>query len=392
MEDIAEMKDGIVHANAYRVLLLIDRVAGFSNDASVLGSNFTGTRLYELKGGTATPLAGHEYFPEIGGAKDFDANMGDARVLRDFIRYGKKYYRAKHYALFFYSHGDGISFCPDVESDHDALFPAEVSDVLGKQESVDLVGLDVCSMAGVEVAYQWRPSTTHFSTSYLIASAPISVPWNYYSFFSNLAGHSSDITAGEMAQRLFDEVRKSQQWCSWALLDLTKVALVKETIDRWVVAKDPASRMKSLIAAQSSTLNYTPVLDPTSRNYYEMRMPFFDIYDLIERTSDETDFAAKAVLEAIDAFVIDSFDGSRRNNAFRAGAHGVYIFFPYVSTAQWPSQTFYSPFRQKRPDGYGGLSWCSDASIIGNGIVENWFELLVYHFGSRVNLSGRESY
>jgi clostripain len=62
-------------------------------------------------------------------------NTGNATTLRDFIRYAKKYDPARHYALVILSHGWGIAFAPDMDEKHfgDAIYPAEITDVLSEQ-------------------------------------------------------------------------------------------------------------------------------------------------------------------------------------------------------------------------------------------------------------------
>src|SRR5262245_65323812 len=47
------------------LLLLIDRSEKFSDDATILGEDFTGARLYRLRKDSAERLAGGEQLPEI---------------------------------------------------------------------------------------------------------------------------------------------------------------------------------------------------------------------------------------------------------------------------------------------------------------------------------------
>src|SRR5262245_56331461 len=47
------------------LLLLLDRSEKFSNDATILGEDFTGARLYRLKKDSAERLSGGKEFPEL---------------------------------------------------------------------------------------------------------------------------------------------------------------------------------------------------------------------------------------------------------------------------------------------------------------------------------------
>src|SRR5690606_31285031 len=112
LSDMGEMISG-KSCDGYEVITLIDRTAGFSEDNTTLGENFTDTRLYRFDEGRYERLQGKEMLPQIKIGEEVDLNMGDATVLQNFIRYCKKYYPAKHYMLVLRSHGNGQAMCPD---------------------------------------------------------------------------------------------------------------------------------------------------------------------------------------------------------------------------------------------------------------------------------------
>ena len=76
LEDISEIKQGIQDNHGINCIVLIDRIAGYSTDKSILGDNFTDTRLYRITNGRALRLGGEEYFPEIGSGKDIRGKHG----------------------------------------------------------------------------------------------------------------------------------------------------------------------------------------------------------------------------------------------------------------------------------------------------------------------------
>lgn len=77
--------------------------------------------------------------------------------------------------------------CLDTEGvNRERLYPAEITKKLTQEESVDILGMDVCSMAGIENLYQWRPGNKSVSAHYVIGSAPLSGPWAYDQIFDRL--------------------------------------------------------------------------------------------------------------------------------------------------------------------------------------------------------------
>jgi len=202
LQDIYELSKGMESTDIVNVIALFDRAPDYSADSTILGANFTDTRLYRVGADEIYPLDGEEFFDDIGLAETAEYNMGDVQTLKSFIEYGKKYYPANHYALIFSNHGGGVkgasddssiksgsgiagdvsevldkAICYDFSSDDDCIYTAEMSNVLDSRHSVDLLVYDACVMGLLELAYQYRPDTaggdpSGFSADYMVASAP----------------------------------------------------------------------------------------------------------------------------------------------------------------------------------------------------------------------------
>jgi clostripain len=429
MTDLGEIKNSMKDGQGYRMIVLIDRIADFSSDTNTFGEDFNDTRLYEITAQSYKRLSGLEIFPEITQHSSYDANMGDALTLQKFIQYGKRYYPANHYALLMYSHGDGISFCADVESNRDALYPAELTDVLTGNESVELMALDVCSMGGIEVAYQWRPTKNKFSTEYLVASAPVSAPWDYNGIFSRLSAQTGDngekanltsgneqyVNPGEMSaldfgSMLIEEIYDSQPWCAWGFFDLEQSTKVKTSLDNLISSVDPELLKAAFLSAQETSIHYIPGIDPQNMFYYRMREPYFDLYNLMTKVEKKLPSKeakqVQEVLNAIDQLVISSYYATSGNflkpaPEFSNEKNGIYIFFPFgkeiyepSGKTHWSEQRFYSSLSYQTEESYGNLAWCFDNATAGNNKPENWFEFLDYLFDEPDNAStgGHNSY
>ncbi|HKB15548.1 MAG TPA: clostripain-related cysteine peptidase, partial [Planctomycetota bacterium] len=137
------------------VVLFIDRSDKYSTNARTLGEDFTDARLYHVRAAGCTRLAGGEAFPEITLESAYEPDSSDPENVRKFVAFGKARFPARHTALMLYGHADGRAMCPDEQSRHEMGF-AQLTRVATEKEAVDLMALELCTMAGVEIAYQWR--------------------------------------------------------------------------------------------------------------------------------------------------------------------------------------------------------------------------------------------
>lgn len=416
LSDIAEMKRA-KRSRDYNLVLLIDRVEGFSEDATTLDGNFTDTRLYQIEHDSYHRLDGKAFLPEIGLDRSYDANMADALTLKKFIQYCKKYYPANHYLLVLRSHGNGVSMCPDAESgDRDRLYPAEITNILTKDESVDILGLDVCSMAGLENLYQWRPENNSFSADYVIASAPLSGAWAYDRILERLTinpsedveldvnyfdgGKESHLNPNEMnpldlSKLIFEEIYDHQRWSSWGLFDNSKIKELKLKIDEAssLLAKEEKAVIINII---KNTLGY---YHNTSNDLEiaQLTSPYLDAYHFWSQISANGSFTsatrnkAEEVGSLLDDLVIHSYYGQGyfpETSDFVNEISGVYQVIPQgnrlfsqTKHSFWSHCGWFSPDDTSSDDAsYGQYDWCSDGAIKGNDQVENFFELLDYLF------------
>ncbi len=424
MHDIAEMKQGFVDDQGVELIVFVDRVNGFSADKTALGEDFTDSRLYRITHDRAERLDGAPELPEITKSSAFDANTGDAATLRQVVRYAKSHYPAEHYALVFYSHGDGRSMCADDDSGGDRLFPAEITDVLEERDSVDLMGFDVCSMGGVENMYQWRPGTEDFHANAVVASASVSGPWPYTPILSRLRKAPSngdaraidpatltalafaDLVVEEKHRELLAMDARSQaqsSFESWAAYDLTKVAELKRAIDALAVELGRGD-FKDVVEGVRGSGD-----GPLSMNYMMpgepgwLRMPYFDVYELAQRLARDAKLpesiraCAKVVAQSTDGVVARSF-GLALYTGFETSKHGLFLVFPDgdvreevfgIAGRAWRQFNWYGP-NDAGPAGtsYGRSAFCRDGAIASNGKIENWFELLDLWFDEPYDTDG----
>lgn len=392
LNDIQEMKQGFDRTTDAYLIVLIDRIPSWSFDSSVLGENFTDTRLYRITKNKATRIGGGDVFPEISTTSNYEANMGDPNTLKKFIQYCKTIYPAKHYALILENHGSGVrdrsesigasfssgmgnteiseAICWDDTNNGDTMFTAEITDVLTENESVDLIGFDACLMSSIEVAYQFRPGIVEFSANVMVASAPNEwgAGWQYENIFNRLKngggsnGQTAQIVGGNelyyvpsaltatilggiIVEEYYDST-SSENNQSLSAIDLTKVQMVKNKVDslsiKLMTEKTDFENLRGSTDHPSILYYFDNTSDTSWLNY-----PFADLYDLsysIYEASDDFNSAiasdALLLFNYVDELVLYSFAGSDFSG-FKNGKCGISIFCPdgdksFYSSIYWP--------------------------------------------------------
>jgi clostripain len=392
------------------LLLFIDRSERYSKDARSLGQDFTGARLYRLRSDSAERLPGGEHFPQITLDSDAELDSADASNIRRFIAWGKAQSPARRYALLIYSHADGRTMCPDEHTETE-MGIAELTDEAGAAESVDFLALELCNMGGIEIAYQWRPGTGRFGADVLLAIPNAGPPLDWDRAFRRIRtpGHETpvpfptldpaEMTAADFGRLVIEEGHQGRidsghgaPLESAACYDLAAAAPVKESVDalaRALAGSDSKAVFGALRGAASGSgsgaINYT------------RGGPYVDLYDLCSRAasadglSEGVRAAADAVMRRVDDMVIDSF-GMDGYTGFEPGRSGVFIVLP-AADAQggWKKLAWYTP-REAGHGHYGRWSFLADGATPGNGVVENWFELMDSWFDEPGSASGTNGY
>jgi len=393
------------------VVLLIDRVKGDSDDKKILGADFDDTRLFRLVASRWERVDGGTEFPEITLTSTYEANTGDPRTLQKFIRFAKREYPAKHYALLLFGHGESRSACPDTSSEcadsgefEDPLFTAEISEGLTQREAVDVLWVDVCSFGGIENAYQFRPGPDRFHAQVMLTAVSLSTPAPMADVLRQcgIIGPSQEhevapsaeafgktalnAVADNLGKRTPRKNRVERE--AWGCYDLSRAAAVKQAVDRLAVAVVEADGRKIVEEIRGwgdnpMTLNYLHQLDPTRW----VSSAHFDLYDLARRIRDDLRLsqairvAAANLARNVDTMVLASV-GMDDYTGFEPGRHGLYIVFPggeaeIGGAPAWSYFRWYHPYDQRKlRAAFGNYDWCRDGPVPGNGQVENWFELL----------------
>jgi clostripain len=419
---ILEFLDGVRKAidddPGIELLLLLDRSEKFSDDASLLGEDFTGARLYRLRKDSAERLSGGTHFPELTLGEDAELDTADADNVRRFIAWGKANYPAQRTGLMIYSHASGTSMCPDDESGRGMGIP-ELSLLLTEKESLDFLALELCNMGGIEISYQWRPAAKgekpRFGADVLLAIPNAGPPLDWDRAFARIRspGHTqsplsgpfldpSTMTAADFGKLVIEEGQRGRELArkerpervaheAAGCYDLRQAAAVKRAIDAMAVAL-AAGDNKDVFCEMRGP---GPIGDALN---YDGDGPFVDLYDLCLRArdcdalDDTVRKCAGDVLAATDAFMLASF-GMSAYAGFEGGKNGVFVVLPMNSPGRWRNFGWYSPLAyEENGKDYGRWSFLADGATPGNGKVENWFELLDSWFDEADDAGGVNHY
>lgn len=405
---IQEFLDGLRQAldddPGVELVVFLDRAQEFSDESALTGEDFTGARLFRLRRDSAERLDGGEHFPQLAG-DDPEVDSADPRTLAAFLAWGKARFPAQRTALLIYSHANGETMCPDEHSGRD-MGIAELTDVLPASASVDFLALELCNMAGVEIAYQWRPRAGVFGADVLLAIPNAGPPLDWHRAFARLrspgrasavvpgeerAGAAVDpatmdaaafgaliVEEGERGRRRSLSERGRGAHESAGAFDLRRMDAVKRAFDALAVELARGGKREAFLEMRG------PGPIGSAVNYSEGG-PYVDAYDLCRRiaTCDVFDEVARAAAEraadALDACVIASF-GMDGLEGFESGRSGLFLVVPRAdapgSGEVWRNFAWYTPKPGPGRGVHGRWSFLGDHAVEGNGKVETWFELL----------------
>jgi clostripain len=153
VHDVNEMET-VGSTDEMNIIVQFDRCAGFDTT----NGNWEGAKRYYITKDSDPNLISSKELADLG-----EVNMGDPETFINFTTWAVDHYPAKRYLVVFWDHGGGWHGACWDDTDADYLDLDNVSTALnGLNEHlgrpVDVVGMDACLMAGIEIIYQLRGS------------------------------------------------------------------------------------------------------------------------------------------------------------------------------------------------------------------------------------------
>jgi len=281
----------------------------------------------QARGGTARYLVnqgGSTLLENLG-----EVNMGNGDALVDFVRFCTQNYPAEHYALIIWNHGYGfkghskdISF--DETSGGDALTIPELGNALRQAKNytggkIDLLGMDACLMALIEVAYEVR------DCAQLLVASQESEPlegWNYPLFLQALRNNPS-MSAFELAHYIVDSYINSYwiQGVTLSAVDLTRVSALAQAVDNFASAiLNDALTPPQIYLALGDSAQYFDDYDYVDLAHLAL---------LISGDPRIINITVKNAALAVYSSVENAVFYNRTSGAGVSNAYGLSIYFPY---------------------------------------------------------------
>jgi clostripain len=399
------------------IIFLLDRDDP-PHQTSLFNPEFSDTRLFMATPAGIMRIGGGSKFPEITKTSAYEANMGAAATLKNFINFSKANFLTQNYALFFLAHGEASKgFGGDKSHDGDSLHPGEISSILGSEHSVNIIGFESCLMGNIETAYQFRKdvSNTGFSAEYFIASPTyLHCPpeWNYASIITRISRDGGDngeedslnggteqiynpasMTALEFSVMILEEFKDKNDFDTISCYDLAKISALKSKADELAVSiyanneKIPTEAIRDDDKRCTHYYQYNENV-PGDYEHNRMLVPYFELYDLCDEIEDDNNFClqsrnlATQVKNLIDNVILYSYFGEDTTNA-----RGMSIFFSpgddvydgnNIFAYHWWFNALDVSTRGAATDSkYTGLlSWCINRTTDVTGQVDNWFEMI----------------
>ena len=261
-------------------------------------------------------LNGSGQFNIVGGNSQL-ANMGNPRVLADFLQYGYKNFPAESYSLVFWNHGGGHLGGYGVDELHnDSLSMYELQWAMEnspfKKQKLEMLGFDACLMATLETASLMAPYTKYFVASEEIENG---TGWDYrYLKTYNTASNITVVTDALLAAYR-DSFRGSKTQYTLSCLDMAKLP----------AAMSAANALFLKMAEGSLSGDYKKIAqlrDKTKRFYPNHGYDLVDLSHMAQTLQGLYQNQANALIRAIDQMVIQEV-----SNVEDTG--GVSIYYPY---------------------------------------------------------------
>ena len=260
-----------------------------------------------------------------------EVDMGNWRVLRDFVQWGVTNYPAEHYAIVLWDHGAGwrsattetrnpltrgVSF-DDTSGNHISI--TDLPQALDVQPRLDIVCFDASLMQMVEVAYELR----HFGR--IMVGSEESPPGPGYPYQTFLA---SLVAAPTMLPEQFADRIVTQTLQFYASIGfpggLTQSAVSLAEMDSLASALDGFARALATAMPTFST-QIASARDQAQRYAYPDNKDLYDFALLIHAAvpRDNVTAATQAVMQSVEDAVL-----AEAHNAARANSHGLGVFVP----------------------------------------------------------------
>ena len=259
-----------------------------------------------------------------------ELNMGDPDTLVDFANWAVTEYPAEKYLLVIWNHGGGFrspayskGIAQDDTSGKDIITMSELEDALSAisvqmGKNIDIVGMDACSMAMIEVAYQIKDYADILVTSEELEPGD---GWPYDTILAQLAANPT-MSPTQLAIDIVDKYI-----FSYPFKEVTQSAIDLSYMD------DLAGQLSSMAdSIRSDTLTSKDAYlnaAYSSQHYSDYYHDFIDLYDFCSKVYYySNNFEVKAIALIVQQNLLNSVINSDYNGGSVIDTKGLSIYFP----------------------------------------------------------------
>ena len=255
------------------------------------------------------------------------SNMGDPKLLSDFINYGQEKYPASHYNLVIYDHGgalDGAVY-DDFSGDNLTLddFNTALKDTkFGTDYKFDAVLFRTCLNGTFEVANLFSPYS-----DYIVFSEEVSYggsTTDVLSFVNNLEGTDD---GAEFGKKFVEQYKKQMSildpfgtaGVTYSVVDLSKIDTVSEELDEFIKGVSITEHYDDISRVRSAMYQFGQAVGSSG---YDT----IDLYSFVDRIGSYSSKSPDKLKSAIKDAVVYSYSNIPSSN-------GLSVYFPYNGKA-----------------------------------------------------------
>jgi hypothetical protein len=331
-QDIAEMKNATIeNGNGINIVLETGGSANATVD-NYREIDFTKVQRHIIRNQVITTI------DDLG-----QQNMGEAKTLTDFIKWGVSKYPAKHYALVLWDHGAGINGFGFDDISNDILTLEEIKQAISegysssasimKGAKFELIGFDSCLMATLEVATVLAPYS-----NYLVASQEIEPAWGWdYTAIFNSLNASADEDGRTLGKVIADSYmeqakKKSQLGSGYDVQDTLTMSVVYlskvNNVENAVV--DLAGNIKEQVFTMPGSVSFARAIQQSERygvsgSTDSGQVDLYSFASSISSSFEGIGGLTSPVNKAVSDAVVYEVHGNAKSNS-----HGLSV---YMSTA-----------------------------------------------------------
>jgi hypothetical protein len=260
-----------------------------------------------------------------------EQNMADPAVLTAFINWATQRYPAEHYVLVLWNHGSAwkknqlqnqLPFkgvISDDTSNSMMTIPQVSSALTAAGKNLDIIGMDACLMATLEVAYQLKTLGSYLVTSE--ESEPGS-GWPYTQILTALTGNAN-MTAAQLGQQIVSDFIANTAYdnnngITQSATDLSKINDLATKVNELGEALVNSTDSNTINNAKNNVQKYS----------YEWMADLYHFASLLSGVSASRDANLVAKANAVKSALSTAVIASDKRGTNVANSYGLTIYLP----------------------------------------------------------------